>query len=175
MPRSTWNPSGVAAWFITFSTYGSRLPGDARGSVDRHHNRPGTPLRAADPTLERWCGARMAAPEFQLGAAEADVVEHAIRQFCRRVEWPLHALAVQSNHVHPLVSSPRRGPQALSALKRAASIELRRSGLVGPDARIWTRQGSARPVWTQQEVARVTYYVEQMQDDPTAQMPWADW
>jgi hypothetical protein len=30
------------AYFITFATYGSRLHGDARGAVDRAHNKPGS-------------------------------------------------------------------------------------------------------------------------------------
>jgi hypothetical protein len=37
------------AYLITFNTYGSWLHGDRRGSVDRFHNRYGTPRVGANP------------------------------------------------------------------------------------------------------------------------------
>jgi hypothetical protein len=43
------NPPGLPlAYFITFSTYGSWLHGEEKGSVDRAHNLPGTPYLEAD-------------------------------------------------------------------------------------------------------------------------------
>jgi hypothetical protein len=35
---------GPLAYLITFPTYGTWLHGDERGSVDRDHNLPGTPV-----------------------------------------------------------------------------------------------------------------------------------
>ncbi len=176
MPHRAWNPSGATAWLITFTTYGSRLPGDTRGSVDRQaRNAPGDPLRAGNREIEQSCRARMVAPAFFLDGPARRVLQEAIQEFCVRVDWQLHALAVRSNHVHPLVTSPWSGAQTKSALKRAASIELRRAGLIRADARTWTRQGSTRPLWTEQEVVRAKYYVEYMKDNPDATMPWAVW
>lgn len=42
------------AYLITFNTYGSWLHGDRRGSVDRFHNRYGTPRVAANPLRESY-------------------------------------------------------------------------------------------------------------------------
>jgi hypothetical protein len=36
------------AYHITFGTYGTRLHGDPRGTVDRSMNRPGDPIIGAD-------------------------------------------------------------------------------------------------------------------------------
>ncbi len=37
------------AYLITFSTYGTHLHGDPRGSVDVRHNMPGTAVLPPDP------------------------------------------------------------------------------------------------------------------------------
>ena len=43
-PGSTYHaPDGPGAYFITFTTYGTWLPGDERTFVDREHNRPDEP------------------------------------------------------------------------------------------------------------------------------------
>lgn len=40
--RSRYSAS-VPSYFITFHTYGTRLHGDEKGSVDHEHNNVGTP------------------------------------------------------------------------------------------------------------------------------------
>jgi hypothetical protein len=52
--------SSPLAYFITFTCYGTWLHGDQRGSVDREHNAPGTPVLTPDP-------ARQADEQEQLG------------------------------------------------------------------------------------------------------------
>jgi hypothetical protein len=37
------------AYHITFGTYGTRLHGDARGTVDRRMNEPGEPIIGSEP------------------------------------------------------------------------------------------------------------------------------
>ncbi len=44
------------AYFITFTTYGSWLPGSVKGSADAEHNVYGTPWLEAAPERERWHG-----------------------------------------------------------------------------------------------------------------------
>jgi hypothetical protein len=68
------------AYFITFSTYGTWLPGSSKGkgSVDRAHNAPGTPF--VDPDAEREIRSRnaMTQPPYTMDAAERQVVRDAI-------------------------------------------------------------------------------------------------
>jgi hypothetical protein len=40
-------------WLLTWTTYGTWLPGDQRGSVERSHNSVGTPWMRPNPALER--------------------------------------------------------------------------------------------------------------------------
>ena len=42
------------SYFITFSSYGTRLHGSENGSVDRNHNRYGGDLIPPKPSLESY-------------------------------------------------------------------------------------------------------------------------
>jgi hypothetical protein len=42
----------VIAYHITWGTYGTRLHGDPRGTVDREHNQRGSPILGFDE--HRW-------------------------------------------------------------------------------------------------------------------------
>ena len=51
MKREFRNEEFPLAYLITFRSYGTWLHGDSRGSVDRFHNRYGTPRL---PPNDRW-------------------------------------------------------------------------------------------------------------------------
>ncbi len=53
---------GAVAYFLTFSTYGVHLPGDERGSMDRHLGR----LPAGVPALEDFATGIMNESPFRL-------------------------------------------------------------------------------------------------------------
>ena len=171
--RFEFNSLGAAAWFITFRTFGTWLPGDERGSIDRGCNVFGTPRRP--PDRAKWAESRaMISQEIvTLDADSRAIVDAAVRRFCDDCGWYLHALAVRTNHVHPLVTSTRTAGQIVSALKRAGTMALKAEGRFRRKDRIWARQGSTRPLWTEREIVRVAYYIDHMQDDAEA-LPWAD-
>src|SRR2546421_11369035 len=52
------------AYHITWGTYGTRLHGDGRGTVDREHNEYGTPVLGPDPERQRR---RIRAPQVPTG------------------------------------------------------------------------------------------------------------
>jgi hypothetical protein len=56
----------LLGYFISFSTYGSRVRGDARGSVDRRFNSPGEPFILANPMREDSQRDMLALPPFRL-------------------------------------------------------------------------------------------------------------
>ena len=47
------------AYFITFTTYGSWLPGSDKGSVDAEHRSYGTPYLEPSPEKEQWARTTM--------------------------------------------------------------------------------------------------------------------
>ena len=93
------------AYFITFRSYGTWLPGDERGWTHRHESDFGTPIRRGEAALWDFSHAALAGEPFTLDAARRPVVERAIRDVCHHRGWVLHALNVRTNHVHLVVSA----------------------------------------------------------------------
>jgi hypothetical protein len=93
----------AVAYFITFTTYGTWLHGDERGSVDRNHNVAGEPLLPGDGELQRSRRAAMTGPRYQMEAAERETVLAAICQHAGFRGGSLLAAHVRTNHVHIVV------------------------------------------------------------------------
>lgn len=106
------------AYFITFSTYGTWLPGTAkgRGSVDRRHNVYGTPFLAPDEGRQDRAARRMTGPPYILGETARTIVRDAIVELCKEANWTLLALHVRTNHVHVVLSAEREPGRLMSDL-----------------------------------------------------------
>lgn len=148
------------AYFLTWSTYATRLHGDPRGSVDDLHNIPGTPVLDADPDRAAREGRLAAQPAMILSIPMRRVVRGAIIEHCPYRATPLLALAVRSNHVHLVVRAADADPGRLEGrFKARATRCLREAGLVDESARVWTARGSTRYVWSPAELAPSVDYV----------------
>jgi len=115
------------AYFLTWTTYGTWLPGDARGWVDKRQSGPEVPYQAPDPRRERAAKARMKESPVILTPRAREVVEAALRETCSYRGWTVHALSVRSNHVHTVVTAPDLGPGwVMRTLKAYATRALNR-------------------------------------------------
>lgn len=157
------------AYFLTWTTYGSRLHGDVRGSVDRRHNQIGCPVLPADEARSEFLRGRMKHPEMTLSEACRGAVEHAVRAHAEKRRWRIIALRAQSNHVHVLIDCESSDEQVsrekvMQELKSWATRRLRAEGLIGQKGRIWTDHGSTR--WINHEAGLIAAvdYVERLQD-----------
>ena len=112
----------VRAYFLTFSTYGTRLHGDERGTVDRSHNEFGAPDLGRRPALEREDMAILKQPPFFMDANHRDAVSDAIREVCNYRDWELHALNVRTNHVHLMVSADAPVESVLNTFKARQQV-----------------------------------------------------
>src|SRR4051812_11040949 len=92
------------AYFITFTTYGAWLHGQAPGSVDDEHNQFGPPFIAANESRHGSNQHQMAQEPYVLDAARREVVCNAIVADWQFRGWTLQALHVRSCHVHLVVS-----------------------------------------------------------------------
>jgi hypothetical protein len=92
------------AVFITFRTYGTWLHGDARGSVDKFHNRFGTPKLAPNKLRENYAKSLMKQKPVRLNQLQRRVTHEAIREICNEKNWILWAINVRTNHVHTVVT-----------------------------------------------------------------------
>ena len=101
----------------------------------------------------------MESPQVKLDAERRVCVDGAIRYACARRTWELHALNVRTNHIHAVLSGSAPPEAMLTSLKAWATRRLAESGLIERGAKVWTRGGSTRYLWTPDDVAAATWYV----------------
>ena len=169
-------------WLLTWTTYGSWLPGDARGFVSEVrdaegntvlHNEPGTPCDADLPSLERYAASRMTEAGVLLNRAQAEAVAEQLRETAGHRGWRLLALAVMANHIHVLVGVPGDpDPEKLLGdfkawCTRRLNEQQAEAGIPEPERRSkwWAERGSIRWVFRESDLAAAIEYVLNQQDN----------
>src|SRR5258705_5056511 len=138
-----WNDTDTPlAYFISFHTYGTWLHGDKRGSIDRFHNRYGSPRIAPNPQWRSYNREALRAQPFILGPKERRAVKQAVRETCRIRKWSLLALSVRTNHIHIVVTAHKKAELVLNAFKANATRQLREEGLWQHPFSPWVRKGA---------------------------------
>ncbi len=162
-----------AGYFITFTTYGERLHGDDRGSVER--------LRDVDagvselpPDQGREVRERhgLLSPAVTLDREQREAVAAAAREVGSHNNWHLHALNVRTNHVHIVVSGPATPERMMNAFKSWATRRLREAQLVGAQEKVWTRHGSTGYLWTERDILTAATYVLEGQGPDIGGLRW---
>ena len=145
-------------YFLTWTTYGTWLPGDARGWIDRREAGCGMDIREPAPALEDWTRGQMTNAPARLSVKERAIASRAVEQVCQHRDWELIALNCRSNHVHALVRADGTRPEAvMNQFKAYATRALRRAGLTR--RKVWTRGGSTRYINTQASLDTAVQYV----------------
>jgi REP element-mobilizing transposase RayT len=179
-PGSIVRPDPIA-FFLTWTTYGSWLPGDPRGWTDSRGRQ-----RAPEDRLRGSVARRLQASGITLSNPERRSVEVSIAAVCRLRGWCLHAVNCRTQHVHVVVTVGNLAPaQVMQQLKAWAS-----RALDAPQAedrerprqqRRWTRGGSMRLIRAETDLDAVVKYVRECQDssrfagsaDPHRSRDWA--
>ena len=91
------------AFFSTWTTYGTWLPGDDRGWFKREKGR-----QAPDPRRNFEAALLMSEGAVTLSRDQRDVVSRTIADHCAIRSWVLHAVNCRTNHVHVVVEAPSR-------------------------------------------------------------------
>jgi hypothetical protein len=96
-------------WLLTWTTYGTWLPGDERGflgavrqksdSTQATHNQPGTEYDRERSRLEGFAKATQKRPTSRLTPDQAAAVCIQIQATAAMRQWKLFAVAVMANHV----------------------------------------------------------------------------
>jgi REP element-mobilizing transposase RayT len=159
MSRNTFNRGEPLAYFLTWTTYGTWLPGDARG-----WSRKDEPdIQRANPLFIAIARSRMKEPEFGLSADDRRIVEVTIRDHCRIRNWHLHAVNARSNHVHVVVTAAGYQPEAVrDQFKAWCTRRLREAGATR--TRFWTEGANCRWINQEDELETVVLYVLETQD-----------
>ena len=155
-------------YFITFVCYGSHLHGRESGSVDRHHNLPGTPLLEPDSPRATKELRRMAQGSYCLDRSSREAVLEAMREACIHRGWSLLAAHVRTNHVHAIVEAEVAPERVMNTFKSYASRRLNRKGGGDQGKRRWAHHGSTRRLWKDEDVRQALRYVVDEQGEPMA-------
>lgn len=158
-------------WLLTWTTYGTWLPGDDRGfvsNVDRgdgrgHRlNRPGTEPAAQMPRLWEFARGRLAAPPVLLRSIHARLLSEQLRETAGHRGWGLAALAILANHLHVVLGVPGdpEPETLLRDLKSYGSRRLNHEFVRRPSGTWWTESGSRRKLPDELAVAAAVHYVQ---------------
>jgi len=113
------------AFFVTFNTYGSWLPGDDRGYVNRkQYNAPNTPLLPPSLSLRLHIEKNEIKEKYLMDEKDREIVLKAIIEVCEYRKWFLHIVHVRTNHIHVIVSADERPEKVMNDFKAYASRAL---------------------------------------------------
>jgi REP element-mobilizing transposase RayT len=141
-------------YLVTFTCYGSHLPGDARNSFD-HVRRGQRRVLRPNPGLESYARRVMRQAEYRLLSCESrELVRDAIMSVCEFRGWVLYALHIRTNHVHGIVDAAVSPSRILNDWKAYATRSLRDPGRLH-----WTHGGSTRTILTPAGLTRAMHYV----------------
>ena len=110
------------AFLFTWSTYGTWLPGDARGWVEYKHG-----FQLPDPVRELEARARMTSEVVYLNAEQREQLHQQVAETCAHKGWTLLAVNCRSNHIRALISAsttPKKMRAALKAWKIVMSTSI---------------------------------------------------
>lgn len=91
------------AYFSTWTTFGTWLPGDKRGWFQRDQG-----IQQPEPTRVLAANLIMNADAFTLDHEQRCIVTETVIAHCEIRNWHLHAVNCRSNHVHVVVTAPNR-------------------------------------------------------------------
>jgi len=159
--------SDPLAYFITWTCYGTWLPGDDRGWTKWHKGEV-----LPQPLLANWCLEKMTEEPLFLTEGQRMIVNETVALHCQIRGWYLHAVNCRSNHCHAVVTANSHdGEQVRDQLKswckRKLKEEQRSKGLESKDVREkwWTGNGSARYLFDEESLEAAIRYTLEAQDD----------
>jgi hypothetical protein len=156
-------------YFLTFNCYGSWLPGDERGWVDRargSYDRGG--YQDPNPGLARYARKIMPQEPYQLDEPRAQIVLDAICEVCQYRGWGLVAAHVRTTHVHVVVAHLGDPDRPISDFKSYSSRALNQHRFETANRKRWARGGSTRRLPTAEAVRAAIQYVVDRQGDRIA-------
>jgi REP element-mobilizing transposase RayT len=160
--------SEVAGYFITWTTYGTWLPGDRRG----WRKRVGGP-QIPRPLLESWCKKQLAGDAVLLQPSDRDTIEGACREHCKHRGWALKAVNARSNHVHVVVIADEKPQKVRDQLKANCTRRLRTQSQPLVRAKTWTKGGDCEVLESDDELFDAVVYVLECQDRSEDPVPEA--
>ena len=156
-----FNSGEPLAYFLTWTTYGTWLPGDERGWNRKDSSEPLQP----NPLFVEMARLEMKESAFVLSATSRLMVEQTIRRHCEVRGWALHAVNVRTNHVHVVVTAAGYRPETVrEQFKSWCTRRLKEIEIEPGRSRFWTEGGSCRWINVDDDLEAAVNYVIEAQD-----------
>ena len=143
---------------ITWTTYGTWLPGDSRGWRSKR-----TGSQPADPDLDAEAREKLKFDPVHLSPHDRETVEQACRDHCDHRGWVLHAVNARSNHVHVVVVADVTPQTVRDQLKANCTAKLRQQEIPLICVRTWTKGGDCEILFNEQSVQNAIRYTLEAQ------------
>lgn len=145
------------AYFLTWTTYGTWLPGDERGWVET-----GKGIQPPDAERRTAALALMTATSCSFDTMQRETIEQTITDHCKIRSWELHAVNCRSNHVHVVVTANATPRLVLEQVKAYCTRRLKeQQRTLGMPLREkwWTEGGSKRFLNSEASLEAAIHYV----------------
>ncbi|QDS88046.1 Transposase IS200 like protein [Rosistilla ulvae] len=159
MSDRPFNTEEPLAYFVTWTCYGTWLPGDERGW---HQWGKGGARPPCEP-LQKFAKSQMKEPEFLLTVDNRQVVEATVEEHCKIRNWLLHEVSARSNHVHVIATASGYPPETVrDQLKAWCTRKLKAS--YPKREHFWTEGASCRYINHEADLESAIAYVREAQD-----------
>jgi len=147
------------AYFLTWTTYGSWLPGDERGWTKRHGK-----FEQANRSLERHAEMLLDDEGVILTPEQRRIVESTIARHCELRGWRLWIVQARTNHVHVVVTAKDVHPDTvMEQCKAWCTRKLKEADPLAARERWWTERGSTRYINHGDGLEKAILYVRDAQ------------
>ena len=152
--------SDAIAYFITWTIYGTHLPGS-----EKWWNKKGYGLLPPRPRLEQWCRDRLKFPIQTLQSFERRCLQKTIEKHCEVRNWRLWAVNPRTTHVHVVVTARLVLPETTrDQFKAYCTRCLRNESDRWTGRDIWTPGGYCSLLDDEEDLANAIEYVVNGQD-----------
>ena len=165
--RHALDPS-CTSWHITWGTYGTRLHGSQRPTVERDHNKRGEAFVAPNREREVALQAILNFPEVTFTVEQRIFIEAKLPAICERGGWTYRIAAAATDHVHVLcdILPEIHGEKARRLLKRWLGQTLSEKWPLPPKATWWAEEGSNIAVKDEKYLNNVYNYIARQRATP---------
>jgi len=137
---------------VTWTTYGSWLPGDERRYVVNGE------ILQGDPKILERSKKRLKSPAVKINKKEIELVRQTILYKAREIAHEILALAVCTNHVHLAARADDKLIEDI--VGRYKSITTRALWQHGRTGRIWTKGYDKRFCFSEEELKQKIQYIK---------------
>ena len=158
--------SDPIAFFLTWTCYGTWLPGDDRGWTKWKKGD-----RLPQPLLMHWSAKRLTYPPVLLRDHQRTIVNETIADHCGKRGWFLHAVNCRTNHCHCVLTvRDLDGELVRDQLKSWCTRLLNEDFSINSVEKLqvpkkwWTRKGSVRYLFDEESLEAAVRYTLEAQD-----------